>query len=297
MSLKLRERQIGDVTIVDLGGRMTLGTDSSDFSDLIGRLLPAGKTKIILNMSDVMSLDSLGVSVIASTSMRASRAGGALKLLAPSVRLRDLFKIMRFDRLFEVFDDEEMALRSFAPEMPVRHCRCPVCQTRMSPASPGGVHWERQMCPSCGARVQVGHVAGSGNAVRVMEVEVPTYEAEYFHVTCDRPVTVSVVGRLDSFAWSTLVGLWSAIPSPKRVLFHLDERAEISASGWTKLMALVGATDGADRAAVLLDSVDRLPEELRWSFAETPGVSAQRTTAISALGETDADAPWLTDVE
>jgi anti-sigma B factor antagonist len=293
MSLRLRERQIGDVTIVD--GRMS--PDSSDFRDLIGRLLRAGKTKIILNMSDFMYLDSVGVAAIANTFMHTSKAGGALKLLAPSVKLRDQLKVMRLDTVFEIFDDEQMALRSFAPEMPVRHCRCPVCQTRMSPASPGGVHWERQMCASCGARVQVGQVTGSGNAVPVIEVEVPTYEAEYFHVACDRPVTVSAVGRLDSFAWSTLVRLWSAIPSPKRVLFHLDERAEISASGWTKLMALVSATDGVDRSAVLLDSVDRLPEELRRSFAETPGVSSQRTTAISALGEPGADAPWLTNVE
>ena len=131
----------------------------------------------------------------------------------------------------------------------------------------------------------------------MLEVELPTYDGEYFHVASGRPITVSVVGRLDSFASSTLVRLWSAVPSPKRVLFHLDERAEISAPGWAKLMSLVSPRDGTDRATVLLDADTQFPEGPRASVAPAAGVHSLRTAAVDALGELGPERPWMARVD
>jgi anti-sigma B factor antagonist len=297
MSFTFDERQIGDVTIVDMKGRMTLSTGSGEFRDLIrNRLLAAGRTKIILNMSRLQYNDSSGLGEIVSAYTSVRRAGGSLKLLSLGGNLKGQLQITKLYTVFEIFDDERVAVESFLPSTSIRYCRCPICRTRMTPPSIGGANWDLQTCLSCGARARVGGGASS-DAVPVLEVEVPTYDGEYFHVSCDRPVTVSVVGRLDSFASTALARLWSAVPSPKRVVFHLDQRAELSVPGWTKLMALTANAVGADRAAVLLDSAARVPEELRDRCASAAGVYAQRTAAVGALGEPGGERPWLAQVD
>lgn len=324
MSLTITERQVGDVTIVEVAGRIT-GPDpgeargtSDDFRDLMVRLLSAGKTRILLNTAHLKYVDSSGLAELVGAFERVTLAGGCLKLMGMKGGFLDLLRITLLSTVMGCYDDEQVAVRSFSTEAPMtaRRCDCPVCRTGMGPTSVDGVSWQVQNCPSCRARVQVGEGTASGSAVQVLEIDVPTREGECFHVTCDRPVTVSVVGRLDLFSSSTLVQLWSAIPSPKRVLFHLDERVEISAPGWTKLMELVSRADGVDRATVFLDSIDRLPEELRrglvlvepglyrWKeagllrrrFAEEGCVYVARTTAVMALGALGEEGPWMARV-
>jgi len=326
MSLTMTERQVGDVTIVDVAGKLTCPAEgeargpSDDFRDSVERLLSAGKVKLLLNLGGVPYVDSCGLGELARAYGTSLKAGGSVKVLSPTGQVEQLLRIA-LRTIFEVYDDEQTAVDSFSAETARRYCHCPVCGKKMHPASVGGAHWDRQTCPSCGARVQVGEAAGSSNAVQVLEVDLPTYEGEYLHLTCDRPVIVAVVGRLDLYTSSKLAPLWSAIPSPKRVLFHLDERVEeISGQGWTALMELVSRADGADRAIVSIDSLDRLPEKLRrglelaepglyqWRslagmpkvlrqrFAAGACVHIERTTAVTALGALGAEGPWLAKV-
>ena len=289
--MKITERQVGEVAILDLAGDLTF-EGASAFRNLVRESLTAGKTKLLINFAEVRYINSTGIGELVSAFTTIHNAGGSLKLMMLTKRVRDLLQITKLYTVFEVHDDEQFAVASFG--VGTRYCHCPFCQSRMSPPRIAGTNWDKQTCPSCEARVNVGEVAGSTQEVEVIEVEVPTYEGEYLHAICDRPVTVSVVGRLNSFTSSTLDRLWSAIPSPKRVLFDLDERAEISGSGWTALMELARRANGTDRAAV---SIKRLPEDLVRGVELEVCVHTERSSAAAALGDLGAMGPWLAKVE
>ena len=113
MSLKLTTRQVGDVTIVDAAGRITLGEGSSAFRDTIKELVNKGQKKILVNLGDVTYIDSSGIGELVSGYTTVSNAGGQLKLLNLTKRVHDLLQITKLYTVFEVFDDEAKALASF----------------------------------------------------------------------------------------------------------------------------------------------------------------------------------------
>jgi anti-sigma B factor antagonist len=113
MSVKLNTRQVGDVTVVDAEGRITLGEGSSTFRDTIKDLSAKGNKKILLNLADITYIDSSGIGEMVSGFTSVSNAGGQLKLLNLTKRVKDLLQITKLYTVFEVFDDEAHALASF----------------------------------------------------------------------------------------------------------------------------------------------------------------------------------------
>ncbi len=113
MSLKLNIRQVGDVTVVDAAGRITLGEGSSAFRDTIKDLVNKGQKKILVNLGEVTYIDSSGIGELVSGYTTVSNAGGQLKLLNLTKRVHDLLQITKLYTVFEVFDDEAKALASF----------------------------------------------------------------------------------------------------------------------------------------------------------------------------------------
>ena len=113
MSVKLTTRQIGDVTVIDAAGRITLGEGSSTFRDSIKELTTKGHNKILLNLGDVSYIDSSGIGELVSGFTTVSNAGGQLKLLKLTKRIQDLLQITKLYTIFEVFDDEAAGLASF----------------------------------------------------------------------------------------------------------------------------------------------------------------------------------------
>jgi anti-sigma B factor antagonist len=113
MSVKLNIRQVGEVTVVDAAGRITLGEGASTLRDSIKSLLAEGKKQIVLNLAEVSYVDSSGVGELVSSFTSASRAGGRLKLLGVTKRIKDLLQITKLYTVFEIFDDEASALASF----------------------------------------------------------------------------------------------------------------------------------------------------------------------------------------
>lgn len=113
MSLKLSIRQIGDVTVMDAVGRMTLGEGSSDFRDKVKELAAGGHKHLLLNLAEVNYIDSSGIGELVASFTSVSNAGGALKLLSLTKRVQDLLQITKLYTVFEVFDDETAAIRSF----------------------------------------------------------------------------------------------------------------------------------------------------------------------------------------
>ena len=106
MSVKLTTRQIGDVTVIDAAGRITLGEGSSTFRDSIKELTVKGHKKVLLNLGDVTYIDSSGIGELVSGFTTVSNAGGQLKLLKLTKRIQDLLQITKLYTIFEVFDDE-----------------------------------------------------------------------------------------------------------------------------------------------------------------------------------------------
>jgi len=113
VSVKLSTRQIGDVTVIDATGRITLGEGASTFRDTVRDLAAKGDKKILLNLSDVTYIDSSGIGELVSGFTTVTNHGGVLKLLGLSKRVKDLLQITKLYTVFEVFDDESSAVRSF----------------------------------------------------------------------------------------------------------------------------------------------------------------------------------------
>jgi anti-sigma B factor antagonist len=114
VSVKLTSRQVGDVTVIDAIGRITLGEGASAFRDKIRDLVSKGSTKVLLNLGEVSYIDSSGIGEMVSGFTTVTNSGGQLKLLGLSKRVKDLLQITKLYTVFEVFDDEAAAVRSFS---------------------------------------------------------------------------------------------------------------------------------------------------------------------------------------
>ncbi len=114
MSVKMSNRQVGDVTVVDATGRITLGEGATVFRDMIRDLAAKGNKKILVNLGEVSYIDSSGIGEMVSSFTTVTNHGGQLKLLGLNKRVKDLLQITKLYTVFEVFDDEASAVRSFA---------------------------------------------------------------------------------------------------------------------------------------------------------------------------------------
>ena len=113
MSVKLTTRQVGDVTVIDVAGRITLGEGSSVLRDAMRDLVSKGQKKILLNLGEVSYIDSSGIGELVSGFTTVTNGGGALKLLNLNKRVKDLLQITKLYTVFDVHEDEASAIRSF----------------------------------------------------------------------------------------------------------------------------------------------------------------------------------------
>jgi len=114
VSVKLNTRQVGDVSVVDVSGRITLGEGSSALRDALRDLLAQNNKKILLNLSEVSYIDSSGIGELVSGFTSVANAGGNLKLLGLTKRVKDLLQITKLYTVFDVHEEEAHAVRSFA---------------------------------------------------------------------------------------------------------------------------------------------------------------------------------------
>jgi anti-sigma B factor antagonist len=112
--MQIEERVVDDVTILDLKGKMTLGEGDELLKDKIGSLVSQGRKKILLNLEAVPYIDSAGLGEIVRTYTSISRQGGRLKLLNVSKRIQDLLVITKLITIFDSYDGEAEAVKSFA---------------------------------------------------------------------------------------------------------------------------------------------------------------------------------------
>jgi anti-sigma B factor antagonist len=113
MALTAKTRQVGNVAIVDLHGKITLGENTGILRDELRSLLAQGKKNIVLNMKDVGYVDSAGLGELVGAYTTATNQGGAVKLLNLEGKIRDLMQITKLYTIFPAYDDEKQALSSF----------------------------------------------------------------------------------------------------------------------------------------------------------------------------------------
>lgn len=111
--LNIAQRQNGDVTILDLEGRVTIGEGSVALRNTIRQVLADGKKKMVLNLAGVGYVDSSGIGEIVSSFTSVSKEGGTLKLLNLQKKIQDLLAITKLLTVFEVFENEGDAVSSF----------------------------------------------------------------------------------------------------------------------------------------------------------------------------------------
>jgi len=111
--LSIKDREVGDVTILDLSGKITIGEGSVQLREAVRRLLDDGKKKILLNLGEVAYVDSSGIGELVSSYTTTNNNGGHLKLLNLTKKIQDLLMITKLLTVFETFDSEASALDSF----------------------------------------------------------------------------------------------------------------------------------------------------------------------------------------
>ena len=113
MHLHMVEKLVSGVIVLDLRGRITLGEETEALREKVKSLVEAGHTRLILNLEEVIYVDSVGLSTLVATYTSARRQGGDVKLLKLTKRIHDLLQITRLSTVFETFDSLEDATRSF----------------------------------------------------------------------------------------------------------------------------------------------------------------------------------------
>ena len=111
--MTILERSVGDVTILDIQGRLTVQEGAEEFRDAVRRLVRDGRLKIVLNMAAVPYIDSTALGQLIRSYTTVTRMGGALKLLHVTGRVHDLLVMTKLLSVFDQFDAEEEALHSF----------------------------------------------------------------------------------------------------------------------------------------------------------------------------------------
>jgi len=111
--LNIAERQAGDVTVLDMKGKMTIGEGSVALRTAVRRMLEEGKKKILLNLAGVGYIDSSGIGELVSAYTAIEKDGGQLKLLNLTEKLQDLLTITKLLTVFDVYESESEALNGF----------------------------------------------------------------------------------------------------------------------------------------------------------------------------------------
>lgn len=114
MAISVREHDLRGVTVLDLGGRIDIGEGSVTLRDTVRKILDKNRKKIVLNLAGVSYMDSSGLGELIAAYVSAKNRGATLKLLNLTSRVDDLMQITKLATVFDVYDDEQAAVESFA---------------------------------------------------------------------------------------------------------------------------------------------------------------------------------------
>jgi anti-sigma B factor antagonist len=111
--MEIHERTVGDVNVLDLKGKLVHGESDELLRRTVKEKLEGGKSKILLNLAETSYMDSTGLGGLVSCNLKAQNNKGQLKLVNLTGRLKDLLAISKLVTVFECYDNEDEALKSF----------------------------------------------------------------------------------------------------------------------------------------------------------------------------------------
>jgi len=112
--LKIKERRRDGVVILDMSGKLMGGPDAEAFNEVLRTLMHEGMRNFLVNLEKVKWVNSTGLGILISGYTTVQRAGGELKLLKVTERIENIFIVSKLSTVFQSFDDEDEAVRSFA---------------------------------------------------------------------------------------------------------------------------------------------------------------------------------------
>jgi anti-sigma B factor antagonist len=111
--MTIEQRSVGSVVVLDLGGKLVLGEGSGLLKDKVQSVVFQGQKQILLNLSGVAYMDSAGLGELIAAHTSVTRQGGSIKIANLTKRVSDLLAIAKVLTVFEVYDTEAEALKSF----------------------------------------------------------------------------------------------------------------------------------------------------------------------------------------
>ena len=113
MALRMTDREVSGVSVLDIEGRIVLGEESNAFREKVKALLAAGKKKIILNLAQVGYIDSAGLGTLVATFHSARSQGATLKLTNLGSKFKEVLQVTKLMTVFDTYDTEAAAIASF----------------------------------------------------------------------------------------------------------------------------------------------------------------------------------------
>jgi anti-sigma B factor antagonist len=286
--MQIEERAIGNVTILDVKGKMTIGEGDELLKDKIESLISQARSNVVLNLESLPYIDSAGLGEIFRSWISLQRQGGRLVFVNLTKRIADLLSITKLITLIDAYESEADAVASFGGAR--FEVSCPVCQPTTWIGYAGArfllscTHCDARFSPNVSpetlAPLQRGGPQDKSRSVMVQIKDLwwfTYYENGYgnegVHLTVGRPSIVAISGRLDLFALDIVDMAWRAAPRPRRVLFDTTHVRVASPAGRARLEQLCALADDSraaildtpadkDRALGALGNLDRTPQAL-----------------------------------
>lgn len=113
MALRMSDRDVNGVTVIEIEGRIVLGEESNSFREKVKSLLAAGKKKIVLNLANVSYIDSAGLGTLVATFHSARSQGATLKLANLGQKFKEVLQVTKLMTVFDTYENETEAINSF----------------------------------------------------------------------------------------------------------------------------------------------------------------------------------------
>jgi anti-sigma B factor antagonist len=111
--MKIKRREVDEITILDLSGEMYGGTDNMKLVEIVSELIQDKKLDLVLNLTKVKWISSTGLGIMVSARSRYAKEGGVIKLMNPNDRVLGILQVTRLNLIFDVFPTEQEAIESF----------------------------------------------------------------------------------------------------------------------------------------------------------------------------------------
>ena len=121
MALKMTDREVDGVSVVELDGRIVLGEESTSFREKLKSLIAEGKMKIVLNMAEIKYIDSSGLGTMVAAHLSAKNRGASVRVCHLGLKFHEILQMTKLLTVFDVYDTEAAAVRSFQSFLAARN--------------------------------------------------------------------------------------------------------------------------------------------------------------------------------